>query len=180
MKKVLGDIWIEEIPENGEIHCGFVQQFIDENLAECFHIVPADIAKTHKENPMLVVETNTGLQSINAPIDGHILFFNDKARDFPEQLVEEDVVLGILTIEEYKKRRATVPAKPALGPAPTLNDEGLQALINGQLRNLRVNIMPPVRPAAPRGWNWDPQLEEVEANNRNLWPDDADDNDNEE
>ena len=44
---------------------------------------------------MLVVETNDSLESVRAPITGQVKYFNHKARDFPDQLKETDVILTV-------------------------------------------------------------------------------------
>lgn len=101
MKLMYGDIWAITEP-NGRVNIGFTKECIDGKLNECFHVLPADLKKVTSKAPLLVLETNDGLQSIKSPVAGDVVFFNDKARDFPDRLVENDVVVTIL-LDEYKK-----------------------------------------------------------------------------
>lgn len=102
MKMNYGDLWVETLPE-GTINVGFTQPCIEEKLQECFHVLPADVVRTKREQPLLVLETNDGLVSIKSPVNGHITFFSDKARNFPDRLSEEDVIVTLITEEQRKK-----------------------------------------------------------------------------
>lgn len=106
MKKYEGDLWIDE-QEDGTINIGFIQSFIDRAMNECFHVIQADTQRVDKDGPMLVIETNSSLESIKAPITGHIHFFNQKARNFPDKLKEADVIMTLMPPGVKKKVPAT-------------------------------------------------------------------------
>lgn len=93
MKKIDGNIWYEE--RAGRMSVGFTRQCLDEKLQECFHILPADSYSVKARGPLMVLETNDGLESVRSPVAGRVLFFNDKARNFPDRLTEEDVIVEI-------------------------------------------------------------------------------------
>src|SRR5579864_9391330 len=95
MKEYLGNVWTE-VDARGVLRLGFTKQYIDERLGECFHVVPADVGNTTKGGSLLVLETNDGTSRIKSPISGTILVFSDKARNFPDRLTEEDVIIEIL------------------------------------------------------------------------------------
>jgi glycine cleavage system H lipoate-binding protein len=119
MKSVLGNIWTDD--KNGKVSVGFTKEYIDESLAECFHILPADTRSIKKENPLLVVETNNGLESICSPVSGKILFFSDKAKNFPDKLTDEDVIVEIeLEGTKTKEVSASKPTVHVLDQRPAL------------------------------------------------------------
>lgn len=95
MKEFIGNIWTEA-GADGRVRMGFSRRFIEERLGECFHVMQADIKSVKKGEPLLVIETNDGLESLKSPLSGNILVFNAKARNFPDRLVEEDCILEIL------------------------------------------------------------------------------------
>lgn len=102
MKQYLKDIWTEEV-KDGTINIGFTQQFIDQNMNECFHVIQADTKQVTKDGPLLVLETNSCLESIKAPITGHVHFFNQKALNFPDKLTEADVIITLSSTEKKKE-----------------------------------------------------------------------------
>jgi Glycine cleavage H-protein len=95
MKTIIGNIWTE-VKESGLVKVGFTQQFIEQRLGECFHVMQADVRQVKKGEPMLVIETTDGLESLKAPLSGSIHFFNVKARNFPDRLNEEDLIMELL------------------------------------------------------------------------------------
>jgi glycine cleavage system H lipoate-binding protein len=92
-KQYKGDIWIEE--GKGTVNIGFTNEFIREILSECFHITQASAVMLTKDRPMLTVETNEGLKVIRSPVTGTVLAFDHTARDFPDKLTEDSVVLRV-------------------------------------------------------------------------------------
>src|SRR5574337_243243 len=94
MKTFTEEVWYET-NKDGTISIGFTQDYIRRKMPECFHVVQADVKNVAKDTPMLVVETNDCLESVRAPITGRVKYFNHKARDFPDQLKETDVVLTV-------------------------------------------------------------------------------------
>jgi len=103
MKQVQGDIWIDE-QEDGTINIGFVQAFINRKMNECFHVLQADTRRVEQEGAMLVIETNDALESIKAPITGQVSYFNSKARNFPDRLTQEDIILTLVPPNVKKKQ----------------------------------------------------------------------------
>jgi len=94
MKQVQGDIWVDE-QADGTINIGFVQSFINRRMAECFHVIQADTRSVDKGGPMLVIESNDSLESIKAPITGNVAYFNPRARNFPDRLTEQDIIMTL-------------------------------------------------------------------------------------
>src|ERR1700743_1891382 len=92
-KQYKGDIWIEE--GVGTVNIGFTNEFIREILSECFHITQASMVMLTKDRPMLTVETNEGLKVIRSPVTGPVIQFDHTARDFPDKLTEDSVVLRV-------------------------------------------------------------------------------------
>lgn len=87
------DIWSHEV--NGTINIGFMQSFIDRILGECYHITQSSLELVTKNKAMLTIETNEGLKVIRSPVTGTVVYFNNTARDFPDRLTEETVVITI-------------------------------------------------------------------------------------
>lgn len=111
MKTVHGHIWIDR-REDGLVQMGFTQQCIDEKLQETFHVVLADNFQATEKQPLFVLETCEGLESVPSPVSGNIMFFNDKARDFPDRIVEGDVILQISDGKKKKSNQAPVDLGP--------------------------------------------------------------------
>jgi glycine cleavage system H lipoate-binding protein len=95
MKEYSGGLWTETAP-SGVVRLGFSKVFIEQKLGECFHVMQADSKNVKEGEPLLVLETNDGLESLKSPITGTILHFNSKARNFPDRLTEEDNILEVL------------------------------------------------------------------------------------
>lgn len=92
MKQKIGSIWTEEMP-NKAIQIGFTNEFIQQILSECFHVVLTNPTIVTKGKSMFTIETNDGLETIKSPVTGTVQLFNDRARDFPDRMREDDVVL---------------------------------------------------------------------------------------
>jgi hypothetical protein len=88
-------VW-SEVHADKSITIGFTKKCIDELLPECFHVMQADATTVREKGPMLVLETNDGLESIKSPFTGKISYFNSKARNYPDRLTTEDTILTIL------------------------------------------------------------------------------------
>ena len=99
-----GPIWIRT-NKDGTVSVGLTAQTIG-RMGECFHIMQADTEDVIQGQPMLVMETNDGLESVKSPVTGRVLVFNDKARDFPDKLKEEESILTLLPkgVEVKKKK----------------------------------------------------------------------------
>jgi glycine cleavage system H lipoate-binding protein len=94
MKEVRGAIWFQT-SEDGTVTVGLTWDYIRQKLGECFHVMQADERQLIQNQPMLVLETNDGLETIKAPVSGTIVHFNWRARDFPDKLTEEETILII-------------------------------------------------------------------------------------
>lgn len=103
-------IWFMQ--ENRVTKIGFTRDFLN-SLDECWQILPANLRQFKEKAPMLTVETNDGLMSILSPVTGPMIEFNDAARDFPDSLTDETVILTIG--EGTAARRAQA--------APNLDDD---------------------------------------------------------
>ena len=115
MKHISGNIWYQT--SQGRMEIGFTKECLDEKLTECFHILPADNYAVKQRGPLMVLETNDGLEAVHSPIAGRVLFFSDKARNFPDRLTEEDVVVAIEMPREVKKIAPKKSAAPKGTPA---------------------------------------------------------------
>lgn len=91
-------VWSETHADKS-ITIGFTKKCIDEKLTECFHVMQADAAQVREKGPMLVLETNDGLESIKSPFNGKVSYFNAKARNFPDRIVEEDIILTLRPLD---------------------------------------------------------------------------------
>lgn len=115
-------IWMNKKP-NGQVDIGFQQTYISEHLQEAFHILPASHGKIESGAPMMVVESNDGLENIHSPFVGRFVNFSDKARNFPDRLKETDVVLTLWTEEAYqnelKKSKTEVKKKAPVKNTPS-------------------------------------------------------------
>ena len=109
-KEFAGDLWMEQ-QTDGRVRLGFRKHFIDARCGECFHIMQADVQQVKKGGPLFVLESNDGLTPVKSPLAGKILYFNTKARNFPDRLIEEDVLLEILPegvkLKQEEKSKAT-------------------------------------------------------------------------
>lgn len=95
MKTNHGLLWSEEHADK-TITLGFTKTAIDNQLQECFHVFQADTKEVREKGPLLVLETNDGLQSIKAPFAGRVSYFNPKARNFPDRIKETDTILTLV------------------------------------------------------------------------------------
>jgi glycine cleavage system H lipoate-binding protein len=112
-----GSIWTET-DARGVEQIGFRQSYIEQVLGECFHVVQADTRKARKGCPLMVLETNDGTSRVRSPVTGTILMFSDKARNFPDRLTEDDVIVEVLP------EGMTLPAqgkKPEVRPTIQFN-----------------------------------------------------------
>ena len=125
MKEFIGNIWTETEPA-GTVRIGFSRGFIEQRLGECFHVMQADSKFLRKGSPLLVIETNDGLESLKSPISGTIMSFNPKARNFPDRLTEEDMILHVIPegVKIVEKAKKPATAKPTA--AEMLNMELFQ------------------------------------------------------
>lgn len=137
MKQVSGNLWFTT--EKDETRIGFTRSFIAERLSECFHVLPADTKNVKEKGPLLVLETNDGLEPVCSPVTGRLTYFNEKARNFPDRLTEEDCIVS-LSSKELKK----------IAPMPRINDDFVIVNHNAQQFNFnQVNFNVP-----PAGaWN---------------------------
>lgn len=94
MKQTYGDVWTTTM-DDGTINIGLTNDFIQNKLDECFHILPADFYNVSENEPMIVVETNEGLESIKSPVSGQVIFFSALAKNFPDQIKEDDVIMKV-------------------------------------------------------------------------------------
>lgn len=103
-------VW-SEIHADKSITIGFTKKCIDEYLGECFHVMQADSKTVRAAGPMLVLETNDGLESIKSPFSGSISYFNPKARNYPDKITEVDTILTILPpgVEKVKVEKKVSP-----------------------------------------------------------------------
>lgn len=90
-----GLIWSEDHADKS-ITIGFTQTCIDQQLQECFHVLPAETKEVREKGPLLVLETNDGLQSIKAPFAGRVSYFNPKARNFPDRIKESETIVTLV------------------------------------------------------------------------------------
>lgn len=96
-------IWFTKKGEQTDV--GFTPSFLD-IIREAWHVLPTTKGSVAEKSPLLSIETNEGLFSIPAPASGAIISFNDKARNFPDQLTADDV---ICTIGKAKPKAAAAP-----------------------------------------------------------------------
>lgn len=135
---------MEEVEKTKEVNIGFTRVFIDQKMMECFHVVQADVKNLMDKGPMLVIETNDGLESIKSPVTGTVRYFNPKARNFPDRLTEEDIIITVLPkgivvagAEKVLAKKVKTLAQTALDfPGWANNPEFLQILNNAQNRNV--------------------------------------------
>jgi len=148
VKTFSGNIW-QETDKAGVVSIGLRQTYLEEKMQECFHILQADAQHLKKGGPMMVIETNDGLESLKSPLTGRITFFNDKARNFPDRLVEDDVIFTVLP-EGVKpvevKRKAAPKAKPVVwadfeAAFPVGRDQRLDQVIVGDVQQQAPQIV---------------------------------------
>jgi glycine cleavage system H lipoate-binding protein len=127
MKSYKGNIWTDT-KSDGMVDIGFTQMFIHQKMMECFHVLQADAVNLNEKGPMLVIETNDGLENLRSPVTGKIIFFNTKARNFPDQLTEDDVILSVLPKGVLLPKTAKKEVKSAMDdwPDPFVEIEDIQ------------------------------------------------------
>lgn len=143
------------------VNVGFTRSFLD-RMAECWHVMPAHTSRVREKSPLITIESNEEMFSIPSPITGNIRNFSDKASNFPDRLVETDVICQIVRGEAAKVGAKTkaVPmpdqmfnpfevAPTPRPPQPETNTEGftrhqvdlLNAIADNDTRNrVRANI----------------------------------------
>lgn len=107
-------VW-SEVHADKSITIGFTKKCIEERLPECFHVLVADANSVRSAGPMLVLETNDGLESIKSPFTGKISYFNSKARNYPDKLTETDTILTILPPGVEKAKPVEVKKPKVVG-----------------------------------------------------------------
>lgn len=139
-KQYDGNIWTET-DSRGVVKIGFSRTYIDQQLMECFHVMQADRSVARKGLPIMVLETNDGTARIKSPVSGRILTFNDKARNFPDRLSEEDVIMEVLP-EGVKLE----PTKKKVEYKDFFNQVNV---VGNNWNGGRVEILDDIAPAAP-------------------------------
>lgn len=156
-------IWTERDARGVDL-IGFRQSYIDQVLGECFHVVQADTKKARKGSPLMVLETNDGTNRVRSPVTGTIIRFSDKARNFPDRLTEDDVIVEVLP------EGAILPtsAKVRANSEPMIEQAVVRPLIN-------MNVGPFANQQAINGFEWGQQggvqanrVREVPANQEEL------------
>lgn len=85
-------LWFSK--EGERVNVGFTDSFLDV-VREAWHVMPTTTGAVKEKSPLLSIETNDGLFSVPSPASGSIISFNDRARDFPDKLTENDVICVI-------------------------------------------------------------------------------------
>lgn len=136
MKTFSGNVWTET-DKVGVVSIGLRQSYLEEKMQECFHILQADALNLKRGGPMMVIETNDGLESLKSPLTGRITFFNDKARNFPDRLVEDDVIFTVLPegVKPVEVKKKAIP-KPKFVDWYDFEEQAAQ----GQDRAARPNM----------------------------------------
>lgn len=127
MKQVSGNLWFTT--EKDETRIGFTRSFIAERLSECFHVLPADTKNVKEKGPLLVLETNDGLEPVCSPVTGRLTYFNEKARNFPDRLTEEDCIVSLSSKELTKISKRMVV------------DETYQGIVNNNAQQFNFNAV---------------------------------------
>lgn len=86
------ELWHREV--NNVIEIGFTKSFLDQ-LDQCWNILPSHNEVFKVKSPLLTIETNEKMFSILSPIAGYLRHYSDKAQNFPDKLVESDVVISL-------------------------------------------------------------------------------------
>jgi glycine cleavage system H lipoate-binding protein len=111
---IKNQIWFMQ--DGAVTRIGLTQSFIN-SLDECWQILPANTREFKKKSPLFTVETNDALISIMSPINGHLNMFNTTARDFPDHLTEDMVIMELTSNEQpaanFARRPAVVQARAA-------------------------------------------------------------------
>lgn len=123
--EVRGPIWVRT-NKDGTVSVGLTAQTIG-RMGECFHIMQADTEDVIEGQPMLVMETNDGLESIKSPVTGRVVVFNDRARDFPDKLTQDESILTLLPKGVVKEKK-----KPKEDPVYFAQEIPFEIWANGQ------------------------------------------------
>lgn len=136
-----GNTWMEK-GKDGKTSVGFTKALIQE-LEECWHMLPAASNKVviKEGQPLCSVETNDGLFCVASPTAGVITFFDNRAMNFPDKIVEETI---IATISEEVSKEEPSALDRALADLARLEAEREQPV--------RARLQPR---AIPAGWNWE-------------------------
>lgn len=108
--EIRGPVWIRT-NKDGTVSVGLTAQYIRDRACECFHIMQADTEEVWEGQPMLVMETNDGMETVKSPVTGRVLVFNDRARDFPDKLKEEESILTLLPKGVEVQKTKSKPSK---------------------------------------------------------------------
>lgn len=128
-----GNTWMEK-GKDGKTSVGFTKALIQE-LEECWHMLPAASNKVviKEGQPLCSVETNDGLFCVASPTAGVITFFDNRAMNFPDKIVEETIIATISeevepsaldrALADLARLEAERPAerprlRPQVAPAP--------------------------------------------------------------
>lgn len=159
----IGNIWVLRNGESTKI--GFTRSFIN-SLNHCWHIMPGNVRQVKEKSPLLAIESHEGLISVPSPVTGNVVFWNDKASNFPEKLTEEDVIVeigagtamtpNIRTVAHFAEEDdESVPFdEPVDAPRrPRTNAELVQEAVARLRRNNEVDIVNTT--ATPNPITWD-------------------------
>ncbi len=130
-------IWYTQ--EKNMITVGFTKSFLD-SLDECWHILPACNKKFTKKAPLLTIETNDSLLSILSPFEGHFMSFNTKASNFPEKIVETDVIIEI-SLDKVQQQEVPDGWPEAPRAAQPFQQQLVAQLGNNQLFNAQAGLL---------------------------------------
>lgn len=159
----IGNIWVLRNGESTKI--GFTRSFIN-SLNHCWHIMPGNVRQVKEKSPLLAIESHEGLISVPSPVTGNVVFWNDKASNFPEKLTEEDVIVeigagtamtpNIRTAVRFEEDDESVPFdEPVDAPRrPRTNAELVQeAVARRRAAEVRMTNTAPSTATAPLTWD---------------------------
>lgn len=143
-KVVVDKIWF--MKDKGTIQVGFNKSFLRElSEGSCWHIMPANNRRVKEKLPLLTVESSDELVSIPSPVSANVYSFSDKARNFPEKLNEDDVVIELRESDTKSKAKvadvAQVQARQAVPVQP-----GWAQIAVGNPIDRGGNLAPPAIP----------------------------------
>lgn len=147
------------------VKIGFNRDFLVGLQAECWHIMPANTKSVKEKAPLVTVENNEEMYSIPSPVSGYVMEFSQKASNFPDKLVETDVVVKI-TREEIKK-----PVKAATSFASVNLNEFINVVPAAPADDFWANQI--AVPRAPLTREQDDRLVRERQNNNNDHTDGA-------
>lgn len=97
-----GKLWF--MKQNEEVKVGFTAKFLEE-VHKCWHVTPATNKKVEAKSPLLTVETDESLFTVNSPVSGELYSFSDAALNFPDN-IQEDQVIAVIGPEKKKVAKA--------------------------------------------------------------------------